>query len=247
LTNLIRELQTLQQLEPTALYSRFHQLQSSVLVPQWNSYAHALCKDFDPDKFVHLFGPQSPKLPERYDLEIHQEITQNQSQQVLVLNYVLDFVENPLETLKMAHQHGFECLLINESPKDNTFQYKSNPEISFFKQREVTSIERYKLAAGNKSLETVLQGHRQTGWSLKSDTCLDFHYSTDVAKKTLVQMELALELIEGLSAAPFSQIASIQEDLLSWYSAANSSVIVKGCSRWLKLKRLKLKRPDIPA
>jgi len=234
--NFEKEVTLLKQIETKELYQLFHKMQFDTLKPQWDLLRAKLLAESVDGNVVELLGPRSPDVPEWYEGEILQEISKSQKD-ILILHHVLDFLEDPLEALQLAQNSGFKTILIHEAPKDGSFRYHSNPEIPYFKNRHILAIERHHQDKGNKALDYILGSHEKVGWRVEGNTELDFVYVTDVNKKNLVKMELALDLIEHRLSGHPTKFDELLSELMTWYLTPNSQVAVKGCSRWIKLTR----------
>lgn len=225
----------LKEMSSETLYQTFHKIQTETLAPQWDSYLQSIAPNFSDENTLKLYGPRYPELPEWYENEILNEISNSKGKEVLFLNHTLVFLSNPVNALILAKKSGFKTLVINESPMDGSFRYKSNPKIKFFENRHELAFTRHGQNLGNKSLEAVLSSLKKTGWTVDSRSNLNFEYKNEDQKRNLVKMELALDLIEHKLSAHPSRFEEIFEELKPWYYNLESQVIVTGCSSWFVL------------
>jgi hypothetical protein len=224
-----KDIESLKSLDPQDLYNFFHQTQSEVLYPQWKSHLNFLLGDLSVYQIKQLYGPKKPCVPDTYAEEVSTEVNQAREGDVLVLNQVIQFLNNPLRVFNEARTNGFHAVVVHDVPRGGSFKYQSHPEVKFFSDR----IDRQ---SGNSFLDQIIDHASETGWRLTSDSTLDFNYSTAAQKEALVKMELSLDLIESAFGQKVSNFESIKNELERWCFYPESWVRVTGCSRWLVFK-----------
>lgn len=228
-----QEIESLKHLSPDDLYLEFHKIQFSVLRPQLETHFKSLIEQVSPKNVLELTGPRTPEIPKTYTLDILDQISQASKKEILFLNHVLSFMDNPIKAFQLAKDSGIKTVVVHESPKDGTFKYESYPEVKFFVERNQLSFQKREQSAGNDFLDHVVRTVDFFGWEKVIDNRLVFEYLTEKQKLSLVKMELCLDLIEykfGGSSSLFDQIKS---ELKTWFFYPGSCLKVKGCSRWM--------------
>lgn len=225
----------LKSLQRDDLYQLFHKIQFEALSPQWTKHLKSIVENFNEKKVTEILGPKSPTVPETNTASVHTEIKSSEAKDILLLQHVMSFIDNPIEVLRLARVYGYKMVIIHDSPKDGSFRYDSLPPIEHFQIRTGLTHKRHGQSEGNPPLLAVLEKHQALGYRLISDTRPVIQYKSLEQKKLAVQLELALDLIEHKFGDCKSNFDEIQTQLRSWYFYPGSDVKISGASRFIVL------------
>lgn len=230
-----QETDFLKSLHRDDLYQYFHKIQFEALRPHWDSHLNFIVENFHQKKITEVFGPKSPTIPETNTASLLNQIKNASAKDILVLQHVMSFIEDPLTVLAVARTHGFKTVVIHDSSRDGSFRYDCSPYVEHFQIRTRLTHEKHGQSEGNPALIAVIDQHPTIGYRITSDTLMTIEYKTPEQKKQAVLLELALDLIEHKFGDSPSEFTRIQEQLRPWCFDPDSWLKVSGASRFVVL------------